>query len=106
MKAWPTSTSTRAAPGGALRGSLVVSELETTVRRQVAPGASVTAVEGAAQEAMEEVVALVEVALVATSTAMTAMEEITATLEVWIGGATSHHRSRLQCQPNGNHMLT
>lgn len=39
----------------------MVSELETTVRRQVAPGASVTAVEGAAQEAMEEVVALVEV---------------------------------------------
>lgn len=49
---------------------------------------------------------LSQVVLVATSMVMTATEEITATLVVWIGGATSHHRSRLPCQPNGNHMLT
>lgn len=47
-----------------------------------------------------------QVALVAISTAMTATEEITATLVVWIGGATSHHWNRLPCQTSGNHMLT
>lgn len=47
-----------------------------------------------------------QVALVATSTAMMATEEITATLVVWIGGATSHHWNRLPCQTSGNHMLT
>lgn len=47
-----------------------------------------------------------QVDLVVTSTAMMAMEEITATLVVWIGGATSHLQNRLPCQPNGNHMLT
>jgi len=58
--------------------------------------------------AMEETVALVEVALVVaeTSTAMMATVETTATLEVWTGGATSRHRNRLLCQPHGNHMLT
>lgn len=47
-----------------------------------------------------------QVALVATSTTMTATEEITATLVVWIGGATSHRWNRLPCQTSGNHMLT
>lgn len=45
-------------------------------------------------------VCLPQVALVATSMATMATEEITATLVVWIGGATSRHRSRLPCQPN------
>lgn len=48
----------------------------------------------------------VQVALVATSTTMMATEEITATLVVWIGGATSHHWNRLPCPASGNHMLT
>lgn len=47
-----------------------------------------------------------QVALVATSTTVMAMEEITATLVVWIGGATSHHCNGLPCQTSGNHMLT
>lgn len=47
-----------------------------------------------------------QVALVATSTTVMATEEITATLVVWIGGATSHHWNRLPCQTSGNHMLT
>lgn len=47
-----------------------------------------------------------QVDLVGTSTAATATEEITATRVAWIGGETSHHRNRLPCQPNGNHMLT
>lgn len=97
MRALPMSTSTRAPTVDAPRGSLVVSELETTARR-LALEASVATVEGVTLEAMEGTVALV-VALVATSTAMMAMEEITATLVVWIGGATSHHRNRLPCQP-------
>lgn len=119
MRAWPTSTSTRAPPAaGVVRGSLVVSELETTVRRLVAPletsvaaGAVDAALEGMEEETVALAAAVVAAAVVAvasaaTSTTMTAMEEIIATLVVWIGGATSRRRIRLQCQPKGNHMLT
>lgn len=98
MRAWPTSTSTRAAAEGALRGSLVGSEPEITVRRPEEVETSVATVLGGA---LEGAVALeVEVALEAASTAETATGETTTTLVVWIGGATSRHRSRLPCQPD------